>query len=151
MTADRHMCVYTRSSSRSALYFRGGGHHSGEITRDASRETGQSVPLADAPNVQSPHTQQRLVSWSERAKSYLHWHFTEHAAWLSSDDDDRWTGWSTAGATPIAVSSVVQPWSSESEASEAPFVRWFVGAHTNAAFNELDRHVLQVVSPSHRH
>ena len=25
---------------------------------------------------------------------------------------------------------------------EFPFVRWFVGAHTSAAFNELDRHVL---------
>ena len=24
----------------------------------------------------------------------------------------------------------------------SPFVRWFLGAHTNAAFNELDRHVL---------
>ena len=24
----------------------------------------------------------------------------------------------------------------------SPFVRWFVGAHTSAAFNELDRHVL---------
>ena len=34
------------------------------------------------------------------------------------------------------------PWESVQNASRAPFVRWFCGASTNAAFNEVDRHLL---------
>ena len=36
-----------------------------------------------------------------------------------------------------------QPWEAAVDASEAPHVRWFCGARTNAAFNEIDRHVLR--------
>ena len=27
--------------------------------------------------------------------------------------------------------------------SQTPYLRWFVGAQTNASFNEIDRHILQ--------
>tara|TARA_B100000795_G_scaffold157373_1_gene118124 strand:- start:718 stop:1179 length:462 start_codon:yes stop_codon:yes gene_type:complete len=36
-----------------------------------------------------------------------------------------------------------QPWEAAVDASEAPHVRWFCGAQTNAAFNEVDRQVLR--------
>ena len=36
------------------------------------------------------------------------------------------------------------PWSHLMDDNEAPFVRWFCGAEVNAAFNEVDRHVLSV-------
>ena len=36
----------------------------------------------------------------------------------------------------------VAPLRATVNAIDAPFVRWFDGAQTNAAFNELDRHML---------
>ena len=34
------------------------------------------------------------------------------------------------------------PWRSAVDETEAPYVQWFAGGLTNAAFNEVDRHVL---------
>ena len=42
------------------------------------------------------------------------------------------------------VGGSVVPWSAVANDSEAPFVRWYIDALTSAAFNELDRHILQV-------
>ena len=33
-----------------------------------------------------------------------------------------------------------QPWSAASDTTDSPFIRWFIDALTNAAFNEMDRH-----------
>ena len=83
--------------------------------------------------------------WARRA-TRLHWFSMEHGAWLSSRSDaaeSAWSGWSSADASPQRLpASDWLPWSAECDASELPYVRWFCDALTNAAFNELDRHVL---------
>ena len=83
--------------------------------------------------------------WAARARAQLHWYSTEHAAWLRHSEGDDWTGWEALGAHAVIITAPGwQPWTAVSDASEEPYVRWFCGALTNAAFNEIDRHVLQV-------
>ena len=50
---------------------------------------------------------------------------------------------SVAGA-PVAPDLPIgfAPWTNAFDASDAPHWRWFTGARTNGAFNEVDRHVL---------
>ena len=90
--------------------------------------------------------------WGARAGEHLHWFHQDQQAWLSHSaaaSSSSWAGWSHPSATPHSL-SVWQPWSAVFDASEAPFVRWFCGAHTNAAFNELDRQILPGGSRSSR-
>ena len=85
--------------------------------------------------------------WNSRAQAHLHWFNTSRTAWLHHDQSDMWTGWHADTAAAVEVVTQWQPWSTVCDDSEAPYVRWFSSALTNAAFNELDRHVLQVRSP----
>ncbi|MBT4522282.1 MAG: AMP-binding protein, partial [Halieaceae bacterium] len=71
----------------------------------------------------------------------IHWFHPELNAWLSQGQDDSWSGWSGDAAKSTELSNWV-PWQQALDESAAPFFRWFVGAKTNAAFNEVDRHVL---------
>ena len=83
--------------------------------------------------------------WAARARAQLHWFSTAHAAWLRHSEGADWTGWEAVEAQQMMITAPGwQPWSAVSDASEEPYVRWFCEALTNAAFNELDRHVLQV-------
>ena len=91
------------------------------------------------------------------AARQLHWYHSERQAWLRQDAaSGQWHGWSmsTAGSgagSPEGVgsesigSAVVEadwtPWSQALDDARAPYYRWFVGGRTNAAFNEVDRHV----------
>ena len=77
----------------------------------------------------------------------IHWFvpgFGSAGAWLSRADDGQWCGWdATSGAAltaPTAADFV--PWTQAFDASNPPHWRWFTGGRTNAAFNEVDRHVL---------
>ena len=79
--------------------------------------------------------------WERWASRELHWYHAKLGAWLSQSADGGWTGW-TAEGSPTTLDSW-QPWEAAVDASEAPHVRWFCGAQTNAAFNEVDRQVLQ--------
>jgi acrylyl-CoA reductase (NADPH)/3-hydroxypropionyl-CoA dehydratase/3-hydroxypropionyl-CoA synthetase len=77
----------------------------------------------------------------------IHWFAPDigHAgAWLSRGDRGRWSGWdaATGEALTAAVPVDFTPWTQAFDASQPPHWRWFVGGRTNAAFNELDRHVL---------
>ncbi len=65
-------------------------------------------------------------------------------AWLTQAGEGRWTGWRDGGleAIEVALGEDFQPWEQAFDASDAPHFRWFSGARTNCAFNELDRHVL---------
>ena len=105
--------------------------------------------------------------WDPIAKRELHWLHPELHAWLSStssrsfaaaaadeeeeaqldDSAPRWTGWHAATALPVTSSSEWTPWLSTIDATHdpLPFVKWFNGGRTNAAFNEVDRHVLAAV------
>ena len=86
--------------------------------------------------------------WADRASRRLSWYERHHHAWLRRSSAGAWEGWSAADA---ATSELLprpipawQPWSAVRDATEAPYVRWFVDAQTNSAFNELDFAVLKV-------
>ena len=79
------------------------------------------------------------------AASELHW-CTDQGHWLSRDPaSGEWHGYDGGTGEPL-VSGLPEPgwrpWREGFDASDAPFYRWFVGARTNACFNEVDRHVL---------
>jgi acrylyl-CoA reductase (NADPH) / 3-hydroxypropionyl-CoA dehydratase / 3-hydroxypropionyl-CoA synthetase len=77
----------------------------------------------------------------------MHWFVADigaNGAWLAQDDDGRWHGWDAATAVPVSpdLPADFTPWHNGFDGSAAPHWRWFVGGRTNAAFSELDRHVL---------
>ena len=78
----------------------------------------------------------------EMAGAAIHW--LVDGAWLSRDDDNAWSGWDAATVAPVRheLSPGFEPWTRAFDDSDAPHYRWFSGGLTNAAFNEVDRHVL---------
>ena len=77
----------------------------------------------------------------------MHWfvaHVGASGAWLAKGEDGRWHGWDAATAAPVSpdLPADFTPWTDGFDGSNAPHWRWFVGGRTNAAFSELDRHVL---------
>ena len=83
----------------------------------------------------------------EIAARTIHWFVAEigpSGAWLSRSDDGRWQGWDAASGEPLTADVAAQfaPWTNAFDAANPPHWRWFVGGRTNAAFNEVDRHVL---------
>ncbi|MBC7522345.1 MAG: AMP-binding protein, partial [Sandarakinorhabdus sp.] len=75
----------------------------------------------------------------------LHWLVDLPAgpAWLSFDGA-AWSGWDARTAAPVSpdLPAGFAPWTRAFNDDDAPHFRWFDGARTNCAFNELDRHVL---------
>ncbi|WP_353227513.1 AMP-binding protein [Novosphingobium sp.] len=77
----------------------------------------------------------------------IHWFVADlgdQGAWITRGADGRWTGWDAqtgAGLTADLPDSFA-PWTQAFDRSTPPHWRWFVGGRTNAAFNEVDRHVL---------
>ncbi|MBF0306498.1 MAG: AMP-binding protein, partial [Alphaproteobacteria bacterium] len=69
-------------------------------------------------------------------------HWFDGGAWLSRDDDGVWRGFDAATGAPVTRDGPWTPWDKALDDREAPFWRWFAGGLTNAAFNEVDRHVL---------
>ena len=99
--------------------------------------------------------------WGAVARQSLHWHLTgggimsPTSAWLTQRQKG-WHGWTAPGLSPTMYEHLDHhhcpgpslpsfPWTTTLEAdSSCPhLLRWFRGGQTNAAFNELDRHVLQ--------
>ncbi len=77
------------------------------------------------------------------AAAELHWH--DAGRWLSRDSGGNWLGFDERSGETLVASGVAadwQPWQTALDDGDAPFYRWFVGAKTNACFNEVDRHVL---------
>lgn len=77
----------------------------------------------------------------------MHWFVAgcgASGAWLAKGDDGRWHGWDAGTAAPVSpdLPADFTPWHTGFDGSHAPHWRWFVGGRTNAAFSELDRHVL---------
>jgi acrylyl-CoA reductase (NADPH) / 3-hydroxypropionyl-CoA dehydratase / 3-hydroxypropionyl-CoA synthetase len=86
----------------------------------------------------------------DRAAEEIHW-FDPTAgaagAWITHEPHTgpgRWTGWDAETLDPVSLDRdpLWRPWHTGFDDREAPWYRWFVGARTNAAFNEVDRHVL---------
>jgi acrylyl-CoA reductase (NADPH)/3-hydroxypropionyl-CoA dehydratase/3-hydroxypropionyl-CoA synthetase len=76
------------------------------------------------------------------AASNLHWYHAESGCWLTRCADGKWHGWDAGGGKATLEDSSWTPWDVALDESDAPFYRWFSGGLTNAAFNEVDRHVL---------
>lgn len=80
------------------------------------------------------------------AASELHWHDAQTGSWLNRDPvDGQWQGLDATTGVPVrtpARATEWTPWERAFDDSDAPFYRWFIGARTNACFNEVDRHVL---------
>ena len=84
---------------------------------------------------------------SDIAVRTMHWFVAEvggSGAWLSRDEDGRWSGWDalTGDALTPDLAGDFTPWTTAFDGSEPPHWRWFVGGRTNACFSEVDRHVL---------
>jgi acrylyl-CoA reductase (NADPH)/3-hydroxypropionyl-CoA dehydratase/3-hydroxypropionyl-CoA synthetase len=81
------------------------------------------------------------------AAQRIHWfvaHCGADGAWLTRDEAGVWTGWDAASGAPVTpdLPPSFAPWTKAFDDSNPPHWRWFTGARTNAAFNEIDRHVL---------
>ncbi len=72
----------------------------------------------------------------------IHWYHEGVKAWLQQDEAGVWQGWTCDGADITLDANDWQPWDEALDESQAPYYRWFRGGQTNAAFNEVDRHVL---------
>jgi acrylyl-CoA reductase (NADPH)/3-hydroxypropionyl-CoA dehydratase/3-hydroxypropionyl-CoA synthetase len=77
----------------------------------------------------------------------LHWFVPDlgpAGAWITRHDDGVWRGWDAGSLERIehVPSPSWLPWARAFDPTDAPYYRWFAGARTNAAFNEVDRHVL---------
>ncbi|MEA2245724.1 MAG: acrylyl-CoA reductase / 3-hydroxypropionyl-CoA dehydratase / 3-hydroxypropionyl-CoA, partial [Solirubrobacteraceae bacterium] len=80
------------------------------------------------------------------AKRAIHWHDAERGEWLTYDEAaDCWTGWSATSGEAVLVREYDErhePWDRAFDGDDPPHYGWFSGGLTNAAFNEVDRHVL---------
>jgi acrylyl-CoA reductase (NADPH) / 3-hydroxypropionyl-CoA dehydratase / 3-hydroxypropionyl-CoA synthetase len=82
----------------------------------------------------------------KEAAAAIHWFVADQGtkgAWITRKDG-QWTGWD-ADTGEIIVCDLpgdFTPWTIGLDMSNPPHWRWFSGGRTNAAFNELDRHVL---------
>ena len=76
------------------------------------------------------------------AKRTVHWYHPDADAWATVDDGE-WRGFGADGEpTALDRPASADPWDVALDDSDPPLYRWFVGAKTNACFNEVDRHVL---------
>jgi acrylyl-CoA reductase (NADPH)/3-hydroxypropionyl-CoA dehydratase/3-hydroxypropionyl-CoA synthetase len=78
------------------------------------------------------------------AAGVLHWYVPAAQAWLTRETDGVWRGFDARSGSRVTWTDdpAFTPWTTALDASDPPFYRWFVGARTNACFNEVDRHVL---------
>ena len=77
----------------------------------------------------------------------MHWFVASigaAGAWLAKDEDGGWSGWGAATCEAVSpdLPAGFAPWDEAFDGSNPPHWRWFVGGRTNAAFSEMDRHVL---------
>ncbi len=77
----------------------------------------------------------------------LHWFVADvgaSGAWVAAGPSSDWTGWDAATGAAVApnLPAGFAPWARALNDDTPPFFRWFEGGRTNAAFNEVDRHVL---------
>jgi len=75
------------------------------------------------------------------AANTIHWYDPEHQAWVMKDRVGRWSGWHPYSGEDYSRAGSWLPWEKALDDADAPVYRWFTGAQTNAAFNEVDRHV----------
>jgi thioesterase domain-containing protein len=119
--------------------------YNGEITSPQTR-----TPLHVVSNPirsQEQWEEMREHDPSQTAAQLIHWYAPENESWQAQNSESCWDGWSTTG-TPVLVESPWTPWKALLDQSDAPYQRWYSGAATNAAFNEIDRHVMDGFGPA---
>ena len=81
------------------------------------------------------------------ARRNIHWFDAQAQQWVNFDLTAQcWAGFAADSGEVVARGALDEdenPWSSVLDESQTPYLRWFVGAQTNASFNEIDRHILQ--------
>ena len=85
--------------------------------------------------------------WGPLAARSLYFFHDQRRAWLRLDQaSGQWLGWAADGASAAGLSgggAAWSPWGAVVRQEGGPHTaRWFVGAKTNAAFNECDEPVL---------
>ena len=108
---------------------------------------GPSVHLTGAPEPGAVRTVTQVNETPQNETRLIHWYDPQHKSWLTQNVESEWTGWSTTG-TQLLTESPWTPWKSMLDQSDAPYQRWYSGAATNAAFNEIDRHVMDGFGPA---
>ncbi|MEM7781278.1 MAG: AMP-binding protein [Pseudomonadota bacterium] len=79
------------------------------------------------------------------AKRHICWLLEEQNCWAFFDEANGiWRGWDAQTGAPrtLELPEGFEPWSRAFNDDNPPHWRWFEGGLTNAAFNEVDRHVL---------
>lgn len=79
--------------------------------------------------------------FADQAVKSIHWYCKERKSWVQQDTSGRWQGWRCVDVGPISLEQW-KPWEKILDDSAKPCYKWFEGGLTNAAFNEVDRHVL---------
>jgi len=118
---------------------------------DLDDSSGEGDDDAVGPDASRPLTMNTLNSsefyFEKAARKNISWYHPELKAWIRETGDNghaKWAGWSTAPVQRTMPSlSGWKPWTSILDQSEPPFYKWFNGGMTNAAFNEVDVHVLE--------
>ena len=110
------------------------------IFEDQSAEFGATKRLSNYIS-QEQYEGSRNIDPSQNTTQLIHWYDPQHESWLTQSAESEWTGWSTTGSQ-LLTESPWTPWKSMLDQSDAPYQRWYSGAATNAAFNEIDRHVM---------
>ncbi len=84
--------------------------------------------------------------FGDMARMALHWFDVSGEQWLSFDPSlGSWLGvdQATGNFGPAqCLASNETPWQQVLDSSRSPYLRWYVGAQTNACFNQIDRHLL---------
>ena len=95
-------------------------------------------------NIQQLVEESPFAFWDSVARRELHWLHSTLQAWLTRTGSagGSSTGWHASSAAAVQMETEWSPWQT-CDTTHAPYVRWFHGGLTNAAFNEIDRHVLQ--------
>ncbi|MEM1414899.1 MAG: AMP-binding protein [Myxococcota bacterium] len=77
------------------------------------------------------------------ASAELHW-YDAGTWWRRDPATGSWSGFDATSGAPAenAPEDGWRPWAQAFDDADAPFYRWYVGAKTNACFNEIDRHLL---------
>ncbi len=81
------------------------------------------------------------AAFAVQAARSIHWYNSEKKSWLQQNSSGKWQGWRCVDVGPISLEQWV-PWKKILDDKSKPCFKWFQGALTNAAFNEVDRHVL---------
>lgn len=105
---------------------------------------GTAAPLAPINGHSAAGSTSSAAYFEEAAPRNMWWHHPSSNAWLRrSEAGASWSGWSAEQAERIEDAGTWTPWEKVLDDSDKPFYKWFAGAQTNAAFTEVDVHVLE--------